>query len=172
MSNGPQYHNSFFSRLTRIGEAQANLRFKPFTFSQSDTPILEVTIQSPIANWEDIRALLDSEVFCIISDKQIEITDWDWDETTIITGKNIKAQNVPYDREDLIHTIAFLTAAFENERNELFKASKLIRELTRFLTQLKERAIIRTEISEVQAELQRANLQTINKLLHKLGHNK
>lgn len=172
MSNEPQYRNSFFSRLTKIGEAQANLRFTPFTFSQSDTPILEVTIQSPIANWEDISALLDSEVFYIISDKQIEITNWDWDEPTVITGNCVTAQNVPYDREDLFDAIAGLTAAFEKKSHEHFKASKLIRELTSFLTQLKERAIIRTGISEDQSELQRANLQTINKLLQKLGHNK
>lgn len=161
--------NSFFSRFTRISEEQSILRFDPFSFSNSDNPVLQVTIQSPAANWEDVSALLDSEVFYNISVDKVELTNWDWDKTTIITGDYIDVQYVPYDRQDLLHTINGLIKSYENQTQERIKSERLLRELKSFIKQLKDRATARADISSDQARLQRANLKTINKVMNKLS---
>ncbi|MEM1036009.1 MAG: hypothetical protein AAGI14_04530 [Pseudomonadota bacterium] len=169
MNSEIDYQNAVFARLNKIDEVQCTLRFNPFSFSPSENPVVEVTVSAPDTNWEKVESLLGYEVFHSVSNNQLEITDWDWDKSIIITGSNVKMRWVPYDRDDLLYTIKALTNLNENERQKNFKSSKLLRKIRSFLEQLKDRSMTKSNISSDQARLQRANLETIGKVLHKLS---
>ena len=169
METQATYQNAVLSRLDLEGESLATLRFSPFAFTETDKPIQEVKLYKPRAHWSQVQKFLGIEVFFDITSDKIEITDWDWDEAAFIHADNITSRFVPYDREDLLSIVISLTRALQVEMNKDRGKSILINESLRFLQQLKDRAHVRSEISDEHAKLQKANLQTIEKLLKKLS---